>query len=86
MFPDKKRDLKCLKISEILVYMHKFGKEQLITPWSMRKRVQECNARKLTNLSIWMHLSPKNSPDSICDAQGFPNFTYTQKGRRPTLY
>ena len=39
--------------------MHTFSKDQLITPWTMRKSVQEGNAQKLTNLSIWMHLSQK---------------------------
>ena len=39
--------------------MHILGKDQLITPWTLRKRVQEGNAWKKTNLNIWMHLLQK---------------------------
>ena len=54
MFIDKKFTMfffsesgfNCLKISEILVKMHTFGKAQLITPWPMCKRVQEGDAQK----------------------------------------
>ena len=52
----------------------------------MRKRVQEGNAKKLTNQSIWMYLSQKNSPYYFWFAQGFPTSMYTQKGRQPYLY
>ena len=66
--------------------MHTFGKDQLITPWTMRKRVQEGNSQKLTNLSIRMHLSKKKTPYYNWDAQGFLTSTDTQKGRQPYLY
>ena len=45
----------------------------------MHKRVQEGNARKLTSLSILMHLSKQNSPDYIGFAQGFPTAMYNEK-------
>ena len=59
--------------------MHKFGKDKLITPWTMRKRVQEGVARKKTNLKIGMHLSHIFLLDYIWFAHGFPTSTYTQK-------
>ena len=52
----------------------------------MRKRVQEGNALKKTNLQMWMHLLQNISLDDIWFAQGFPNFTYTQKRRRPYIF
>ena len=59
---------------------------QLITPWTLRKRVPEGSAPKLNNIGIWMPLSQKNSAVYIWDAQGLPTSMYTQKGRRPYLY
>ena len=40
--------------------MHTYGKDQLITPWTVRKRVQEGDAQNQTNQKILMHLSQKN--------------------------
>ena len=66
--------------------MHTFDKDQLITPWKMRKRVQEDNAQKQTNLKISMQASQKISLDDILFAHRFPTSTYTQKGRLPYLF
>ena len=71
--------LKMYVISEIGVKMHTFGKDQLITPWTMRKWVQVGNAWKQTKLKILMHLSQNLSQDNRWDAQGFPISIYTQK-------
>ena len=52
----------------------------------MRKRVQEDDAQKQTNIKIWMHLLQNISLDNIWFAHGFPTSTYTQKARRPYLF
>ena len=64
----------------------KFGKDQLITWWTMGKRVQEGDTQTKTKQKIWMHLSQKISFDYIWFAHGFPTYTYTKKGRRPYLF
>ena len=66
--------------------MHTFGKDKLITPWTIRKRVQESYAWKQTKLKIRMHLLQKILLDNIWFGHGFPTFTYTQKGRQPYLF
>ena len=66
--------------------MHTFGKDQSITPWTMRKKVQEGDAQKKTNLKIWMHLLQNISLDDIWFAHGFATSMYTQKGRQPYLF
>ena len=77
---------KCLKISEILVQMHTFGNNQFITPLTIRKRMQEDDAWKQTNLMILMHLSPKISLDDMWFAHRYPTSMYTQKVRQPYLF
>ena len=54
----------------------------------MRKRVQEGDAQKHTNLKIWVHSPKKISLLNIWFAHGFPTSTYTQKGKfvRMMLY
>ena len=63
--------------------MYTFGKDQLITPWTVRKRVQEGDARKKTNLKILMHLLQKVSLDFFWFAHKIPTSMYTQNGRPP---
>ena len=65
--------------------MHIFGKDQLITPWTMCKRVQEDHAQKLTNLSIWMHLSQKKHLTTVEHARISYFYVYKKKEDRLTL-